>query len=94
MIRLKSAFLITLLGCVAAYFLGFMNGYLIAGDTLSTSSSRKWIEDSTAAYYDPLDKRSREVVPFITRPQSGDRFGFRGILTPDSGDAGLNRKGN
>jgi hypothetical protein len=63
-----------------------MNGYLIAGNVISINGTQKWIEDSTAAYYDPLDKRSRDILPFITRPQSGDKFDFRDILTPSSED--------
>jgi hypothetical protein len=86
MIRLRSAFFIILIGCFAGYLLGFMNGYLIAGNIISINSTQKWIEDSTAAYYDPLDELSRDILPFITRPQSGDKFGFRDILTPSSED--------
>jgi hypothetical protein len=91
MIRLKSAFLIVLIGCIAAYFLGFMNGYLLAGSAISINGAQKWIEDSAAAYYDPLDKRSQDIPPFTARPRSGDRFGFRDILTPDSEDVGPHR---
>jgi hypothetical protein len=67
-----------------------MNGYLIAGDVIAVNSTQKWIDDSTAAYYDPLDRRSADVAPLITRPQSGDEYGFRGILRPGSDDINPN----
>jgi hypothetical protein len=89
MIRLRSAVFIMLLGGVGAYLLGFMNGYLIAGSVISINGTQKWIDDSTAAYYDPLDRRSGDIAPLITRPRSDDEFGFSNILnilTPGSGD--------
>jgi hypothetical protein len=92
MIRLRSAFFIILLGCVGAYFLGFINGYLIAGSVISINGTQKWIDDAAAPYYDPLDRRSGDIAPLITRPLSDSEFGFRGILTPSSDDVNTNRE--
>jgi hypothetical protein len=90
MIRLRAAFFIILLGCLGAYFLGFLNGYFIAGSVISINGTQKWIDDATVAYYDPLDRPSADIEPLITRPQSDDEFGFDDILTPGSDDVNPN----
>jgi hypothetical protein len=53
MIRLRSAFLIVLAGCVLAFFIGYQAGYLTARNDAAAHGLKKWV-DSTVFVSDDI----------------------------------------
>jgi hypothetical protein len=46
MIRLRTAFLIILIGCAGAFFIGFQTGYLIARSDYVANGLKKWVDNA------------------------------------------------
>jgi hypothetical protein len=66
MIRIRSVFLIILLGCAAAYFIGYQSGYLTAQNTRAIEGMRKWVDETAS-----IDNRPMPMTSGDSNPSSG-----------------------
>jgi hypothetical protein len=88
MIRLRSAFLIVIVGCAAAYFIGFMNGYLMAGNIRTASGIMGWIDEVTALSNISSSVLSSDPASSEAWQKSVDIPGFFDGQTPGSANFG------